>query len=191
MDDNNKKLIISKTPKELILIDLSLGFALCVCFFCIIRSFPTVYSVIINDFQINNSEYGQTFIFILSTIISLILLYMIIQIILQLVYKIPSLIFDDEGIKAHGALAHTFISWNECTEYRFMYLYGQYVINIRVKSEKDFMRKTNLLIRPFFIIAQKRSQLNGMEFGYALLRGRFYETSEFIAQYLPLAEDSE
>ncbi|MDO4536464.1 MAG: hypothetical protein Q4B63_11760, partial [Clostridium perfringens] len=146
---------------------------------------------IINNFQMNNSEYGQSFIFIISTAMSIILLYMIIQIILQLLFKIPSLIFDEEGIKAHGALRHTFISWNECSEYRFMYLYGQYVINIRVKDQKDFMRKTNMLIRPFFIISQKRSKLNGMEFGYALLRGRFYETSKFISQYLPLAEDSE
>lgn len=191
MSESNEKLIISKTPKELVLSDLSLIFALCLCLFGVIKSFPTIYSVIINDFQINNSEYGQTFIFILSTIMSLILLYMIIQIILQLVYKIPSLIFDEEGIKAHGALRHITISWDECKEYRFMNLYGQYVINIRVKDQKDFLKKTNILVRPFFIISQKRYNLNGMEFGYALLRGRFYETSEFISHYLPLAEDSE
>lgn len=191
MIKNNEKLVISKTSKELILIDLSLIFALCLCLFGVIKSFPIVYSIIINNFQINNSEYGQTFIFILSTIMSLILLYMIIQIILQLIFKIPSLIFDEEGIKAHGALRHTSILWNKCVEYRFMYLYGQYVINIKVKDQKDFMRKTNVLIRAFFVISQKRSKLDGMEFGYALLRGRFYETSEFISRYLTLAEDSE
>lgn len=179
MNENNK-LIISKTPKELILIDLSLIFTLILCLCVIIKSFPTVYNVIINTFQMNSSEYGQIFIFLLSTIMSLILLYIIIQIILQLIFKIPSLVFDEEGIKAHGALRHTFISWNECSEYRYMYLYGQYVINIRIKDQKDFLKKTNILIRPFSVFSQKRYKLNGMEFGYALLRGRFYETSEFI-----------
>ena len=63
MIKNNEKLVISKTSKELILIDLSLIFALCLCLFGVIKSFPIVYSIIINNFQINNSEYGQTFIF--------------------------------------------------------------------------------------------------------------------------------